>query len=43
MQGMVLGGILLSAFPIALGIALGVAGWRLYREQRAADERGDAP
>lgn len=43
MQGMIVGGILLSAFPIALGVALGVAGWRLYREQRTAEERGEGP
>lgn len=40
MTGMMIGGILLSAIPIALGVALGVAGLRLYREQREADRRG---
>jgi hypothetical protein len=34
MMGMLIGGLLLSAVPLALGTALCVAGIRIYREER---------
>lgn len=44
MYGMLIGGILLSAVPITLGIAVGVLALRHYREFRAAEsDRGEAP
>jgi hypothetical protein len=40
MMGMLIGGIVLSAFPIALGVAIGVRAYRYYREWRAAEIAG---
>lgn len=37
MTGMFIAGILLSAFPIALGVAIGVRALRYYREWRASE------
>lgn len=34
MTGMLIGGIVLSVFPIAVGVAIGVRAYRYYREWR---------
>jgi hypothetical protein len=41
MVGMLIGGILMSVFPIALFIVMFVVGFRLYRAEQSA-ERGEA-
>jgi hypothetical protein len=40
MVGMFVGGVLLSALPIGLSIALCVAGYRAYRAEQEAERRG---
>lgn len=40
MLGMLVGGILLSAFPIALGVAIGVKAYRYYRGWREVQRAG---
>jgi hypothetical protein len=39
MTGMLVAGVVLSAFPIALGLAIGIRAYRYYREWRS-EERG---
>lgn len=37
MTGMLVAGVVLSAFPIALGVAIGIRAYRYYREWRSAE------
>ncbi len=37
MTGMLVAGVVLSAFPIALGVAIGVRAYRYYRDWRKAE------
>ena len=41
MTGMLVAGVVLSAFPIALGVAIGIRAYRYYRDWR--NEEGGWP
>jgi hypothetical protein len=43
MLGMLIAGIVLSAFPIALGVAIGVLALKHYRAARRPGAEGRAP
>ena len=43
MNGMLVAGVLLSAIPISLGIAVGVRVLRWHRASRAGEDRRGAP
>lgn len=42
MTGMIWGGVLLSSFPIALGIGIGIYAFRRWRAERGASDGSGA-